>query len=180
MGEVCLVRIGSVSRSTLKFLSAVLEDSLSLSCRIHPAAIEAGRAFDPTRRQYGAPALLEELSRLPGVSGGPSVKVLGVADVDLFIPILTFVFGQAQLSERTAVLSVLRLREEFYGLPANEARFLDRCEKEAIHELGHTFGLIHCPFYDCAMHFSNSVEEIDLKSNGLCRRCSKLFRERRR
>lgn len=175
MAEVQLVKIGAIDPSIPEILAVLLRDSLSLECAVLDPTIDPVPAYDPKRDQYDSAVLLGELARLPRRSQSQREKVLGVADVDLFIPILTFVFGQAQLRNRAAILSTHRLRQEVYGLPPDRALLLRRCEKEAIHELGHTFGLVHCRKHDCAMHYSNSVEEVDLKSNALCDECTRLF-----
>ena len=100
-----------------------------------------------------------------------TVRVLGVAGVDLFIPVLTYVFGEAQLDGRVAVISAHRLDSQLYGLPANRRLLLERPRKEAIHELGHTYNLVHCHAELCVMTSSTYVEGIDLKSDRFCDRC---------
>ena len=99
-------------------------------------------------------------------------KTLGVTTVDLYVPVLTFVFGEAQLEGKAAVVSSFRLRDELYGLSKNPERLKERLEKEAIHELGHTFGLIHCREPNCVMFTSTYAEEIDFKSKDFCHACS--------
>ena len=98
-------------------------------------------------------------------------RILGVTGVDLYIPVLTFVFGQAQLAGPGAILSTYRLQNEFYGLPPNPDMLLDRVIKEATHELGHCFGLVHCPDFRCVMNASTYVEEVDLKGDWYCPEC---------
>ena len=95
--------------------------------------------------------------------------------MDLYIPVLTFVFGEAQLADGGAVVSTHRLRQEFYGLPANPELLHVRLLKEALHELGHTYGLRHCPDYTCVMSASNGVERIDLKQAEFCTHCAQLM-----
>jgi archaemetzincin len=90
---------------------------------------------------------------------------------DLFIPVLTFVFGQAQLGGRLGVVSLARLKQEFYGLPENRDVFLQRAAKEALHEAGHLFGLVHCADHECAMALSTGVRQIDLKQASFCSPC---------
>ncbi len=97
--------------------------------------------------------------------------MLGVASVDLYIPILTFVFGEAQLAGTCAVISGYRLRQQFYGLPGDEDILGQRLVKEAVHELGHTLALTHCEDFDCVMAPSHSVEWIDLKQQTFCGSC---------
>jgi archaemetzincin len=97
--------------------------------------------------------------------------MLGIVAVDLYIPILTYVFGEAQMGGPCAVISAHRLRQEFYGLPPNPDLFRQRVIKEAVHELGHTLNLTHCDDYRCAMAPSHAVEWIDLKDSALCTAC---------
>lgn len=169
-----LVPIGNVDMDVLDFLALVLPEALPVSCRIRNHPIELDSAYHPLRQQYHSTTLLAQLVR---GHRDPAAKVLGVTDVDLFIPILTFVFGEAQLGGAAAVLSVHRLDQRFYGLPEDRRLLLERCEKEALHELGHTFGLIHCSTFDCVMHFSNSIEHVDIKSNAFCPSCRRLLEE---
>ena len=95
--------------------------------------------------------------------------------MDLYIPVLTFVFGEAQLADGGAVVSAHRLRQEFYGLPTDPELLHQRLLKEALHELGHTYGLRHCPDYTCVMSASNGVERIDLKRAEFCSTCTQLI-----
>ena len=126
-------------------------------------------AFDAERRQYGSIPVLEMLLRR---CPADAVKLLAVTERDLFIPVLTFVFGQAQLGGRVAVVSLARLRQEFYGLAANREVFLERAYKEALHETGHMFGLVHCAERNCAMSLATTVRQIDLKHAAFCAACA--------
>jgi archaemetzincin len=98
-----------------------------------------------------------------------------LTESDLFVPILTFVFGEAQFPGRAAIISAARLREEFYGLPPNTAKLDQRLLKEAVHEIGHTRGLAHCDDWRCVMVSSHRVERLDLKSAEFCSRCRKAI-----
>jgi len=130
-------------------------------------------AYDAERRQYGSiPVLDMLLQRCPG----DAAKLLAVTERDLFIPVLTFVFGQAQLGGRVGVLSFARLRQEFYGLAANREIFLERAYKEALHETGHLFGLVHCAEPKCAMSLATTVRQIDLKDDAFCPACAARVR----
>jgi archaemetzincin len=125
-------------------------------------------AYDAGRGQYASIPVLEMLSR---VCPADVDKLLAVTARDLFIPVLTFVFGQAQLGGRVGVVSLARLRQEFYGLPPDDAVFLDRAAKEALHETGHLFHLVHCADPRCAMSLSTGVRRIDRKDAAFCTEC---------
>jgi archaemetzincin len=131
------------------------------------------RAYDRLRGQYNSTALLEDL--VARGSALPDRQIL-VVDVDLFVPVLTFVFGEAQLTGTSAVVSTHRLSPQYYGLPGSHPLLLQRLEKEIIHELGHTFGLRHCRQFECVMRSSTYVEEIDMKRALPCGECSALLR----
>jgi archaemetzincin len=164
-----IVPIGPVDRPLLDFLCFALPDSLGCAFRVLDRPLTAEACFDPVRRQWNGARLLEELDALGATQG--VARVLGVTSFDLYIPILTFIFGLARLSGRPAVISLHRLLPEFYGLPADPDLVLRRLEKEALHEMGHTVGLKHCDEYSCVMHYSNTVEEVDLKGAAYCSAC---------
>jgi archaemetzincin len=124
--------------------------------------------FDAARGQYASSAALDLLVR---EAPRDAAKLLAVTTRDLFIPVLTFVFGQAQLNGRVGIVSLARLRQEFYTLPPDGAVFLDRAVKEALHESGHLFGLIHCADRACAMSLSTGVRQIDIKQPAFCAPC---------
>jgi archaemetzincin len=96
---------------------------------------------------------------------------MGVINLDLFLPIFTFQFGQAQLGGLSAILSTFRLHNKFYGLEEDTALYEERIRKEAVHELGHTFGLVHCYNPVCVMRSSTYVENVDQKSLDFCSTC---------
>ena len=134
-------------------------------------------AFDRSRGQYGSIPVLEMLTRLYPAD---ALKLLAITERDLFIPVLTFVFGHAQLGGRVAVVSLARLRQEFYGLEPNSEVFLERTYKEVLHEAGHTFGLVHCNDRGCAMSLATNVRQIDQKRAAFCASCGALLRRKPR
>jgi archaemetzincin len=134
-------------------------------------------AYNAARKQYSSIMFLEMLAHL---CPDDSEKALALTSRDLFIPVLTFVYGQAQLNGKLGVVSTARLHQEFYGLPPDRAILLRRAQTEAIHEAGHLFGLIHCPDRSCAMSLSTSVRQIDQKNAGFCHACSARVRPGRR
>jgi archaemetzincin len=136
-----------------------------------PVEIKAGlsdlaQAYNPERKQYFSSKLLASFKK-----SQREERVVGIADVDLYVPRLNFVFGEADVGSGTAIISLYRLRQEYYGLAPDEALFLERATKEIVHELGHTFGLGHCLNNKCVMHFSNSLADTDLKEANFCSSC---------
>ena len=138
-----------------------------------PSTVPIELVFDQSRRQYNSTALL---TLLVGQTSSQDEKNILVVDVDLYIPVLTFVFGEAQLNGIAAVVSTHRLQNPFYGLPNDESVMMTRLEKEIVHELGHTFGLYHCHQFECVMRSSTYVEEIDLKRVEPCESCAGLLK----
>ncbi len=141
-------------------------DAQVVVCRTE---LDLQAAYDLSRNQTNSTALLAQV--LNGARDGPA-KRIAVVDVDLFIPVLTFVFGEAQLSGTAAVVSTHRLDNRFYGMPRDPALLIQRLEKEIVHELGHTFGLYHCHQFECVMRSSTYVEEIDMKRVLPCASCT--------
>jgi archaemetzincin len=131
-------------------------------------AFDLRPAYSPERRQHHATLLLATLLRHLPEPGG---KIVGVTAEDLFIPVLTFVFGLSQLNGPAAIVSTHRLHNEYYGLPASEELLRTRTVKEIVHELGHAFGLVHCRDTRCVMRSSTYVEEVDLKDASFCVSC---------
>ena len=132
-------------------------------------------AYDVSRGQYHSTLLLKAL-----LHNAPerAVRIVGITSVDLFIPVLTYVFGEAQLDGRAAMVSFRRLQNELYGLAPDEALLRARLDKETIHELGHTYGLIHCREASCVMHASTYAEDIDLKTDEFCPDCRAALRKK--
>jgi len=162
-----LARWGGGAR-LLQNLRRALADSFHVSSRILDARLDPRLAFHPERGQYHSSEILQAMQ--PYAASG-AWRVLGITAVDLYIPILTFVFGEAQIGGPCALVSFHRLNQEFYGLPPDPSLLVERLVKESVHEVGHTFDLTHCDDYSCAMAPSHAVEWIDLKEATLCPNC---------
>jgi archaemetzincin len=131
-------------------------------------------AYDAARGQYSSTLVLRDaLGRRPADAS----KLMVITDHDIFIPMLSFVYGQAQLNGPVAVLSLSRLRQEFYALPPNRPLFLLRVRKEALHEIGHCFGMTHCADPLCTMRLSTNLQQLDEKQAEFCDGCATLLRE---
>jgi len=171
-----LIPLGAPSRpgaepglDLLEYLAAALARTFRTPCQIRPETFDLSFALDAGRQQYYSTAIIQRMER----AVDPDARVLGVTASDLYVPVLTFVFGEAQLDGNCAVVSTARLKEEFYGLPRRQELLRERLLKEAVHELGHTFGLRHCADWRCVMTSSHAVERLDVKGAEFCRACKK-------
>jgi archaemetzincin len=160
--------LGRVSPDCVAPVGAKLAEVFHADVQLFPIRLDANTGFDRTRNQYSSSIILESLLGLLPAGGG---KLIGITNFDLFVPIFTYVFGEAQLNGSVALASSFRLRNELYGLPADADLLRERVIKEAVHEIGHTFGLVHCNNPRCVMRVSTAVEEVDLKRADLCPRC---------
>lgn len=174
MRLIRLVPVGPLVAGTLETLGEGLSTALGARCELDPVGLDTQFAFHPERGQHHATEILARLQEMH--PGGP-LKVVGVTAADLYIPILTFVFGEAQHPGECAVVSTHRLRQEFYGLPRDTGLQARRLLKEAVHEIGHTVGLVHCEDHSCAMASSHAVEQIDLKEAAFCVLCRRVERQ---
>jgi archaemetzincin len=164
-----LIPLGTSARQLdLETLQKGIGKILPVDVRVSDLHFDMDNALDHSRKQYHSTQIIATIieKAQPGNS-----KLLGVTSYDLFIPVLTFVFGQAQLNNRVGVFSTFRLRNEFYGLRGSDALMRQRTLKEALHELGHTYGLRHCMDHPCVMNSSTYVEDIDLKPGHFCMHC---------
>lgn len=172
MKLVHLLRVGSTENSMLEFLGQTIPQSLPVECEILPFELDPTPAYHAERQQFHSSELLE---RVVNLVRPKDWRFLAVADVDLYIPILKYVFGEAQIGGPCAVVSTYRLRQEFYGLDADNALLKQRLLKECVHEIGHTLDLRHCQDYRCVMASSHAVEWIDLRETRLCDACCSIL-----
>ena len=165
---ITFLSFGLFDRGFLEKISEAVAIEFNCTVVIRDAHVDISEYFDPVRRQYNGNKLLQAVD---SINFHESSKVIGLFNVDLYIPILTYIFGQAQLGGRTGIASLYRLSNERYGIANDDAFLLERFKKEVIHELGHLFGLIHCHTPTCVMRSSTYVEDIDQKDAQLCLKC---------
>jgi len=163
-----VLAVGQVDEEALRWAESAAAEWFPFPVRrLRPVAEPAG-SWDEARGQHRSVEIMKAVAR--SVPAG-AARVLGITEFDLSIPLLTFLFGQAQLDGPVALVSLCRLRQEFYGLPPAPELLRERLTKEMLHELGHTFGLTHCSRMDCSMSLSTHVERVDAKSAGWCETC---------
>jgi archaemetzincin len=160
--------IGTEKTIKAREVEEALEDEFGLPIRRRIVDVPAERFCDSKRNQYLSTGILKEL--LYSLSPD-AVKAVGIVPFDLFIPVLTFVFGEAQLNGKVAIVSTARLDQTFYGLAPNQPLLQRRLIKEIKHELGHTFGLLHCSQRLCVMSLANTILDVDRKASAFCSAC---------
>jgi archaemetzincin len=166
--NITLISFGYFEKDFLETIAGAIKQEFYFSVNIKEGRIDLSDFYDPNRRQYDGTRLLKEVGLMVP---SESSKTLGLFNVDLYIPILTYIFGQAYLKGHAGIVSTYRLKNELYGMRQNEELLRDRFTKVCIHELGHSFGLIHCHTQTCVMKSSTYVEDIDQKDQNLCIRC---------
>lgn len=159
---------GQFEQKHLELIAMDILREYDIHTDIRECRSDISRFFDPARHQYDANQLLRHIDL---INNGNALKTIAIFRVDLFIPILTYIFGQAAYKGKTGVVSIYRLKNEQYGLKPDENLLIERLRKVVIHELGHTFGLIHCQNPDCVMRSSTYVEDIDQKKLRFCKKC---------
>ena len=170
--SIVIVPLGRIDADLLQHLQECVSTTFRrfmLQGRARPVPASA---YEPSRQQYLASALVGWLHHHTEYLDHE--RMLAVIDQDLYVPDLNFVFGLAQ--ERVAVMSLTRLRQEFSGLPGDRLLFQQRAVTEALHELGHTYGLPHCTNPRCVMRFSNTLEDTDKKGTAFCPSCRRKLR----
>ena len=185
---VGLLSSGTVSPLTMEVLAGHIQGLLSLPAEVLGSFAPPNGAFHQPRNQYNAAVLLQFLAGLPGsqVAGTDAyqprseyLRVMGVTSFDLFLPIFTHVYGEAQISGRAAVISLFRLQSGADGGPVGQELFLTRSAKVAIHELLHTFGLVHCRHAHCLMRPVTKITDLDELPLILCRSCAQYWEDSR-
>lgn len=172
--KIYLIPVSKVPEADLEKLTTPLQEEFGYPVVIGARIEDIGYAYDKNRSQYHSTPILDEIRKKRPED---AIKVLGIVDEDLFAPSLNFVFGEADLNGPVAIISLARLRQDFYSLKPDESLFYERTVKEAVHELGHCFGLRHCSDPKCVMHFSNSLQDTDIKSVNFCPFCEKKMKK---
>ena len=169
---VTICPIGTIDRVILEHLIECISARCGIECRISPGMDNPNYAYNEARGQYDSKVILKYL-----VQNCPpnTLRMIGVTRVDLYVPILKYVFGLAQIDGPCAAISLHRLYPQFYDQPKNFNLLAERVEKTALHELGHTMGLTHCRRRQCVMYSSTRIEDTDFKQPFFCPTCLDLF-----
>ena len=167
--DIFIAPLEFYSKMLLQNLIKELSNRFTSEINVVEIDLNIDKYFSSDRKQYFSTQIIAEAIKLTDHLKG---KVILITDVDIFVPALTFVFGEAQLNGKHSIISVCRLHEEFYSGISNENLLLERTIKETLHELGHNYGLRHCIDWDCVMHASHGIEEVDIKGADFCQKCA--------
>ena len=169
---ITMCPVGPVEKGILDYISKCISMRWGLACDVFTGMENPRYAYNSIRCQYDSKLILKRL-----IKECPQniLKFIGITTVDLYVPILQFVYGLAQIEGKCSIISLHRLYPQFYDQPSNQNLLLDRAEKTVLHELGHTFGLIHCRDRRCIMYSSTRIEDTDYKQPDFCPTCSGLF-----
>ena len=170
--HIYLIPIGQIDKNVMESIKNRLPDSMPASVKIEiDQQKDAPQiAYEPSRRQYKAEVVLDEIAQYITIDTVEE-RVLIITDVDLYMPDSDFVLGFADAKKGICIISLARLKNEFYGLKQDDKLFLERVLKEVIYEFGVSRGLNNCPDPRCVMHFSSSLADIDKKRHTFCRKC---------
>jgi len=171
---ITIIPIGNIDTDIIECVTRSITRTFNIATRVESNLYMARYIPNPIFGKHNATIILKYLCKeLPE----DFFKTLVITELDLYSPIFSCLFGEAQLGGRCALISLFRLRQEFYNLAPDHAVFLSRCEKEAIHEIAHTIGLLHCRDINCIMFPSNSIIDTDVKSSSFCIHCHKMVIE---
>ncbi|MBA4368256.1 MAG: hypothetical protein C0403_11550 [Desulfobacterium sp.] len=172
--HIIIAPIGSfIKDSILKQLVEFIYDRCGLDCRIEAKVEIPDYCHNKIRGQYDSKEILKYLI---SHSHPKSLKFIGITELDLFVPILKYVFGLSQINGTFSIISLHRLYPGFYNDPPNPNLFFSRMQKTTLHELGHAFGLTHCREKKCVMYSSIRIADTDIKESSFCSTCFELFK----
>jgi archaemetzincin len=167
--DLCIIisPIGDINSDICVLLEKKIQSVFGYNTMTHPILSDISFAYDENRKQFHSTPILQRLS-----DNAPEncFKIIGITTLDLFIPILTHVYGEAQLGGKACMISTYRLYDNMET--DSYTKIHERIVKEAVHELGHTFSLRHCDSSSCIMHYCRGIQDVDMKSDQLCRYCA--------
>ena len=171
---VLLITQGNFEKAFLDRIAFEIKKELHMQVLFQEGFFEIADFYDPVRRQYDANRILQFIDNNSTV--GSDIKKMGLFRIDLFIPVLTYIFGQAVLNGQSGIASLYRLRNEQYGMKKDDEILINRFVKVIIHELGHMHGLVHCHNAACVMRSSTYVEDLDQKKSMFCASCKDMLK----
>ncbi|MGP8079270.1 MAG: archaemetzincin family Zn-dependent metalloprotease [Dehalococcoidales bacterium] len=170
MTKIILVILSQIDFRYIELLSQGLEKTFCRRIEVIHRFTSLNYAYDTTRKQYKSPLLLSYLRR---IKKEPDDKIMAITDMDLYSPGYDFVYGEADIHAGVATLSINRLLSDDRGISPDFSLAAERIIREAIHEIGHLFGLSHCQNQKCVMRTCTCLSEVDEARGRLCSECYK-------
>lgn len=167
-GSIILCHSNDIEDQIIDHVMDRIKAAFRMKVSKGPAVELSDKALDKDREQYLTYPIFNDLNK---ISRRPDDLILAIIKEDLFVPEMDYIFGQANSSLKIALVSVKRLDPTFLERSEDMDLLKDRALKESIHEIGHLIGLKHCPNKNCAMYFSNCLNDTDRKGKGLCKGC---------
>ncbi len=174
MKTIYLIPMGNIAVDIAQSVALCLWHTFGVEVKQKEFIEIPDEAYDRKRMQYSSIHILRMLHKS---APKEAFRILALIDKDLFIPVLSFVYGHAQFEGKVGIVSLARLRQEFYGFPEDRELLTTRTLKEVVHETGHMFGLTHCNDITCAMTLSTNIRSLDRKGVALCKSCTLLLKE---
>ncbi len=166
-----VIPVGKIEEKILKAIETEISGIYELRVKILPRIELTQDEFNLWRKQYDAEKIIERLGRGMGKHIDQAIPCIGIIEEDIYYNGLNFVFALEEPLEGVGIVSIFRLKEEFYGNAPDFSKLIDRTLKEILHVLGHILGLDHCNNEKCVMSFSPSVAHIDSKGMRFCDSC---------
>jgi archaemetzincin len=176
VGQISIVPINAIEASSLERLALCLEERFLFTCRVESTVSIPRTSLNSVRKQMFLNTLVSRVTATPATEG--AIRLV-ITDYDLYKTSHQFIFGEGNEEQRVAVVSLHRLRSDFYGERSDPNLLFQRTLKEAVHDLGHALGLKHCFNARCAMYVSNSIYDTDNKLSHFCENCEKRVRANR-
>ncbi|MFH1241231.1 MAG: archaemetzincin family Zn-dependent metalloprotease [Pseudomonadota bacterium] len=168
---IAICPIGAVEGYIISRIVEFIQGRCGIPCEAMNGTETPRYAYDEIRGQYNSSLILK---RLPVYRSG-TFRILGVTHLDLYVPILKYVYGLARIEGQCAIISLHRLRPQFYDRAPDPHLLMSRIEKTALHEIAHSLGMIHCRDRRCVMYSSTRITDTDLKKSGFCPSCQELY-----
>ncbi|MFH2006936.1 MAG: matrixin family metalloprotease [bacterium] len=164
----------TLSKPDVAEVVAALKTFYGLEVSVLPRRKLPRAAYYRPRRRYRAEKLLDHLGRI-----GPknAYRILGLTAVDISTTKGQYrdwgIMGLANLSGRLCVISRFRCARA----SRNRIHARHRLAKVAVHEIGHTLGLDHCPNRGCLLESGKGSNKTTDREYVLCARCRRKLRQ---
>lgn len=171
--RIVVIPLGEVDAVAVRVVAANIQAVFDIATDVSKPWPAPEAALFPTRNQYNAAQIIKSL----GDSAQPPMRRMGIISGDISLPFLTYVFGEAHIGGRAAVISTYRLQRPHNGVVPDKSKVYERLARIAVHETGHLLGLSHCQTPRCIMNFSVGLDKLDTLGLGFCHYCRSVLKQ---